>query len=96
MKENDPDELIDHVKAGTTCFAAHAKYQLPCLKESCRMWINQECHKNCTLLAIADHQGCSMTLQQIGNIHNLTRMRVCQIEKRAISKVKESLFTSED
>lgn len=34
-----------------------------------------------------------MTLQQIGDIHGLTRMRVCQIEKRAIEKVKQELFS---
>lgn len=92
MNSEDP---IDYVKEGNTCFAAHARYRLPCLKSSCRMWVDSECHQNCTILAIANNRGCSMTLQQIGDIHGLTRMRVCQIEKRALSKVKETIFSDD-
>jgi len=59
------------------------------------MWVDSECHQNCTLLAVAKNRGCSMTLQQIGNLHGLTRMRVCQIEKRAIEKIKNAIFVKE-
>ena len=33
-----------------------------------------------------------MTLEEIGNIFKVTRMRICQIEKRAIEKIKEKLI----
>jgi len=29
------------------------------------------------------------TLQEIGNLHELTRMRICQVEKEALRKVRE-------
>lgn len=90
------DDPLDRIKDGSTCFAVHAKHRLPCLNQKCRMWIDSDCHQNCTLLAVANNRGCSMTLQQIGDIHGLTRMRVCQIEKRAIEKVKGAIFTKEE
>ena len=91
MSNSPPDVPIERLKRGSTCFAAHAKHGVACQKSSCRMWVNSECHQNCTLLAVANHRGSSMTLQQIGDIHGLTRMRVCQIEKRAITKVKSAI-----
>jgi DNA-directed RNA polymerase sigma subunit (sigma70/sigma32) len=32
-----------------------------------------------------------MTLHEIGKIFGLTRMRICQIEKRALQKIKQAL-----
>tara|TARA_Y100001970_G_C14050872_1_gene758859 strand:+ start:233 stop:367 length:135 start_codon:yes stop_codon:yes gene_type:complete len=32
------------------------------------------------------------TLQQIGDLHGLTRMRICQIEKIAIEKIKKYIL----
>ena len=92
MSNSPPDVPIERLKRGSTCFAAHARAGVSCQKSSCRMWVKSGCHQNCTLLAVANHRGCSMTLQQIGDIHGLTRMRVCQIEKRAITKVKDTIF----
>jgi len=48
------------------------------------MWIDNYDSQNCTL--IAAKQG-PRTLQQIGDIFNITRMRICQIEKNAIFKL---------
>lgn len=95
MGASKKDAAYDRVSEGSSCFAAHAKRRLPCLKQTCRMWLDSPEHLNCTLLAICQNNCCAMTLQQIGDIHGLTRMRVCQIEKRAIEKVKTSLFTVE-
>jgi DNA-directed RNA polymerase sigma subunit (sigma70/sigma32) len=55
------------------------------------MWIDNSCNQNCVFIAIANNKCEKMTLQQIGDIHNLTRMRVCQIEKRAIEKIKQGI-----
>ena len=34
-----------------------------------------------------------ITLQDIGNIFKVTRMRICQIEKNAIKKLKDRIYS---
>jgi DNA-directed RNA polymerase specialized sigma subunit len=48
------------------------------------MWIKAEDHQNCTI--IASKKG-PMSLQQIGDILGVTRMRICQIEKKVVQKL---------
>jgi DNA-directed RNA polymerase sigma subunit (sigma70/sigma32) len=62
-----------------------------CKRQNCRYWISNLKNKNCALVT-AD-QSTNMTLEEVGNIFNVTRMRICQIEKKAINKIK-SLFNS--
>lgn len=45
-------------------------------------------HLNCAIIAAG---GGKMTLHEIGKIFGLTRMRICQIEKRALEKIKQAL-----
>jgi DNA-directed RNA polymerase sigma subunit (sigma70/sigma32) len=40
-------------------------------------------------LLIEQHGG-DITLQEIGDIYNVTRMRVCQIEKQSLQKLAET------
>jgi DNA-directed RNA polymerase sigma subunit (sigma70/sigma32) len=47
--------------------------------------MNNEKSKNCTLIASKDGP---MTLQQIGDIFGVTRMRICQLEKRILKKIE--------
>ena len=42
--------------------------------------MKEEKHHNCVILAAEDGP---MTLQEVGDIFNVTRMRICQIEKLA-------------
>ena len=67
-----------------TCFYFHEAYEVTCEKQECKMWINCKNHKNCTI--IAAKQG-PMTLQDIGDIFGVTRMRICQLEKKIVSKL---------
>jgi DNA-directed RNA polymerase sigma subunit (sigma70/sigma32) len=56
----------------------------------CRYWIESNENKNCTIIAAGNKK--NMTLEEIGNIFNITRMRICQIEKKSIEKIKNILF----
>jgi len=70
------------------CYNFHNNSGKKCSKESCRYWLELERHKNCTLLASKEGP---MTLQTIGDIFGITRMRVCQIEKKILNKIKPSM-----
>jgi len=69
----------------TTCFKEHATCKVNCRKKSCRHWIKSKMYLNCSIIAANDGP---MTLQKIGDLYGLTRMRICQIEKSAIKKIK--------
>lgn len=67
-----------------TCFAAHAEHGVCCKRTSCRSWIDSKKHLNCVLLAAREGP---MTLQHVGDVFGLTRMRICQVEKEACRKI---------
>ncbi len=71
-----------------TCFANCKKLNKNCVNKTCRAWFDCRQYKNCAI--IASDEG-PMTLQNIGDLFKLTRMRICQIEKNAISKIKEMI-----
>ena len=73
-----------------TCFSKHKQKHTLCKKEACRHWI--DCHEsnNCVLI---EAQKGPKTLQEVGHIFGITRMRVCQIEKKIIQKLRnENIF----
>lgn len=76
-------QLINNVEK--TCFDLHEIHNMNCEKKSCKNWINYAEGKNCVI--IASKTG-PKTLHEIGKIYNLTRMRICQIEKNIYQKVK--------
>jgi hypothetical protein len=71
-----------------TCFDVHAIKNVPCQKNVCKNWINCESGLNCVLISAKDGP---KTLQEIGEVFNLTRMRICQIEKSILDKLRSSL-----
>lgn len=83
--KDDQDQIIE----GDTCFAARSRFKSSCPKAGCRYWINDPDVQNCSLIAADTHRG--MTLEQIGQVFGLTRMRVCQIEKNIYRKISQQL-----
>ncbi len=70
----------------TTCWQANQDQNTPCENRECRLWLKCKEKQNCTIIAAQDGP---FTLQQIGNLHELTRMRICQVEKEALRKIRE-------
>ena len=71
------------------CYEYHSNKRKNCKKTNCRYWIKNKESKNCTL--IAANSSKNITLENVGEIFNVTRMRICQIEKRAIAKLRSLL-----
>ena len=70
----------------TTCWESNEANNTPCENKECRLWLKCAAKQNCTI--IAANEG-PKTLQQIGDLHDLTRMRICQVEKEALRKIRE-------
>ena len=71
-----------------TCFFNHAKHNVGCNKQTCKQWINNEKSNNCVIIATTKGPH---TLDEIGKIFDLTRMRICQIEKDIMGKLASSI-----
>jgi len=86
MNNTATNPILDsnNIVEGTTCFHEHDKLNISCKKASCKYWIDSKDSNNCSMIA-ARHG--PMTLQEIGDIFGVTRMRVCQIEKAVIQKL---------
>lgn len=72
----------------TTCFSAHKQCKKSCINKKCRYWHNLSEHNNCIINA--SNEKDEYTLEEVGNFFNVTRMRICQIEKIAKNKIKEN------
>ena len=72
-----------------TCWEKKKKNNTPCKNKACRMWIECRDKQNCTIVAAKEGP---LTLQKIGNLHKLTRMRICQVEKEAMRKIRELIL----
>jgi len=67
------------------CFEVHSQHKVNCQKVSCQHHIQNSDSYNCVIVA---SQNGPYTLQKIGKIYGLTRMRICQIEKNILQKIK--------
>ena len=76
----------------TTCFNAHKNAKVSCKIEDCRYWHNLNgCNNNCIINKVNDSFE-EPTLQEIGNLFDITRMRVCQIEKQTLEKLQKKIL----
>lgn len=71
----------------TTCFNAHLQCKKSCENKKCRYWHDNNHINNCIINAV--NQQNEYTLEEVGEFFNVTRMRICQIEKNAIQKVRD-------
>ena len=67
------------------CYELCKQMGTKCKKTECRYSIKMPKYANCVLIA-ADQKH---TLQDIGDVYGVTRMRICQIEKRALAKLDD-------
>jgi len=67
------------------CYDAVEKSSCKCERKSCKQWIDFPEGKNCILITT---QAGPLTLNEIGKIYGLTRMRICQIEKNIYQKIR--------
>ncbi len=79
-------EETARVLDGTTCFSVHAAAGVNCQRQKCPHWIEFPDGHNCVMIAA---QSGPHTLQTIGQIYGLTRMRICQIEKGIFEKIRK-------
>ncbi len=70
------------------CFEYCESKNVVCQKRSCKYWIEHDRNNNCTVLASIDGP---MTLQEIGEIFGVTRMRICQIEKKILKTLSSQI-----
>mgnify|MGYP003630916568 len=70
------------------CFEYCESKQVACQKTICKYWIEHGEKNNCTVLASKDGP---MTLQEIGEIFGVTRMRICQIEKKILKTLSSQI-----
>ena len=85
MIQNDEKKCYDLIRVG----------KVACEEKDCRYFLSSKKHKNCTILA---SESGPLTLQEIGDIFGVSRMRICQIEKTILKKIKKSnnSFLEED
>jgi len=78
------------------CFAAYKKCCVACEEKDCRLWINHEKDLNCTLIAIENNKGDSMTLREVGERMGVSFVRIKQIEDVALKKLEKTGFKTKE
>lgn len=72
-----------------TCYEAVDRCNSMCERKSCKQWIDFNEGRNCLLITT---QAGPLTLNEIGKIYGLTRMRICQIEKNIYQKIRNFIL----
>ena len=70
------------------CFNHFEKNKVKCTNKNCKYFIENNKSFNCTVISAKKGP---ITLEEIGNIFGVTRMRICQIEKAIMRKIMAKL-----
>ena len=70
------------------CYEFQQKKCTGCTQIECRYWIDYKQSGNCVIVASKSKE---WTLQDIGDIFGVTRMRICQIEKSLLKKLRKKI-----
>jgi DNA-directed RNA polymerase specialized sigma subunit len=73
------------IVSSMTCYEAVENHKSMCKRKNCKQWIDFEQGRNCLMITT---QAGPLTLNEIGKIYGLTRMRICQIEKNIYQKIR--------
>ena len=71
------------------CARLCIKHKVGCPNETCRMWIDYKDDLNCSNISIKKNG--NMTLRQIAEREHLSFVRIQQIEKQALKKLKSKI-----
>jgi len=69
------------------CYELVAEHSVPCNRKSCSAWVKTEEYKNCSILASERKH----TLEEISNMFDISRMRICQIQYDSIKQIHSAL-----
>ena len=84
------DATIDAPCYQRECVASCKKCEVSCPNKECQQWIDYEDDLNCTLVAVERNPG-GLTLREVGDRLHVSFVRVCQIEKAALQKLKKRI-----
>ena len=70
------------------CFDIYEKYNLPCDEKSCRRWVDHPEDLNCSVIC-ANKNDTGLSLREVSERMGVTHVRVQQIEKAALAKLKK-------
>jgi len=68
------------------CYDVIREQKTLCEESNCKNYVDLEEAQNCALIAAEDGP---MTLQEIGDVFGVSRMRICQIEKSILAKLRK-------
>jgi len=67
------------------CYQKIAEAKTSCPQKDCRHFLKSDKDLNCSIIAA---NAGPKTLQEIGDYYGISRMRICQIEKAILKKLK--------
>ena len=70
------------------CFDIYEKYNLPCDEKACRRWVDYPEDLNCSVIC-ANKNDTGLVLRDVAERMGVTYVRVQQIEKAALTKLKK-------
>ena len=82
--------FLDAPSAEPACVESCKRHGVSCPNSECKHWMHYEEDLNCALVAVDKHER-GLTLREIGERLGISFVRVCQIEKGAVKKLKKRL-----